>query len=105
MPKASEQPLLILDGPTGTELERRGLRLPAPAWSARAVIERPELLLAIHADYAAAGADVHTACTFRTTATALAGTPHAARWRELCVRAVALCREGAGPGALVAGSI
>jgi S-methylmethionine-dependent homocysteine/selenocysteine methylase len=97
--------VLLLDGPTGTELERRGLPLPPPAWSARAVAERPELLAAIHADYAAAGADVHTACTFRTTATALAGTPLAHRWEELCTQAVRLCRAGAGPRARVAGSI
>ena len=98
-------PVTILDGPTGTELERRGLALPAPLWSARAVIERPELLSAIHRDYALAGAQVHTAATFRTTARALAGTAWAARWDELATRAVALCREAAGPGARVAGSL
>jgi S-methylmethionine-dependent homocysteine/selenocysteine methylase len=95
----------LLDGALGTELERRGLPLPPPLWSARAVAERPELLTAIHRDYAAAGADVHTAATFRTTERALAGTPWAARWRELAARAVALAREAAGPGARVAGSI
>jgi S-methylmethionine-dependent homocysteine/selenocysteine methylase len=95
----------ILDGPTGTELERRGFLLPAPMWSARAVIERPDLLTAIHRDYAAAGAQVHTAATFRTTARALAGTAWAARWDELAARAVALCRQAAGPGARVAGSL
>ena len=95
----------ILDGPTGSELERRGLPLPAPMWSARAVIERPELLAAIHRDYARAGAQVHTACTFRTTARSLAGTAFAARWDELAEQAVALCRDAAGPGARVAGSL
>ncbi len=97
--------LTLLDGPLGTELERRGLPLPAPAWSARAVIEAPALLAAIHADYAAAGAQVHTAATFRTTARALAGTPWAGRWRELVARAVDLCRRAVGPGGRVAGSI
>jgi S-methylmethionine-dependent homocysteine/selenocysteine methylase len=95
----------ILDGPTGSELERRGLPLPAPMWSARAVIEQPELLAAIHREYAQAGAQVHTAATFRTTARALAGTAFAARWDELAARAVALCRKAAGPGARVAGSL
>jgi S-methylmethionine-dependent homocysteine/selenocysteine methylase len=94
----------LLDGPLGTELERRGLPLPAPAWSARAVFERPDLLSAIHADYAAAGADVHTAATFRTTARALRGTPWEGRWEEGVQRAVALCREAAA-GGRVAGSI
>lgn len=94
----------LLDGPVGTELERRGLPLPAPAWSARAVFDRPELLSAIHADYAAAGAEVHTAATFRTTARALRGTPWEGRWEEGVERAVALCRAAAGRGR-VAGSL
>jgi S-methylmethionine-dependent homocysteine/selenocysteine methylase len=97
--------LHVLDGPVGTELERRGLTLPAPLWSARAVLDAPELLSAIHADYAAAGAGVHTAATFRTTATALRGSPWAARWEELARRAVALCRGAVGTRARVAGSI
>jgi S-methylmethionine-dependent homocysteine/selenocysteine methylase len=94
----------LLDGPVGTELERRGLSLPPPAWSARAVFERPDLLAAIHAEYAASGADVHTAATFRTTARALSGTPWAGRWEEGVRRAVALCR-GAAAGGRVAGSL
>lgn len=96
--------ITLLDGPVGTELEARGLRLPAPVWSARAVIERPDLLSAIHRDYAAAGAQVHTAATFRTTARALRGTEWAQRWEELVARAVTLCRAAVGPGR-VAGSI
>ena len=95
----------LLDGPVGTELERRGLALPAPVWSAQAVIERPDLLTAIHRDYAAAGAQVHTAATFRTTARALRDTPWAARWEELATQAVGLCRAAVAPGARVAGSI
>jgi S-methylmethionine-dependent homocysteine/selenocysteine methylase len=96
---------VLLDGPLGSELERRGLPLPAPLWSARAVIERPDLVRAIHEDYAAAGAEVHTAATFRTTARALAGTAWADRWDELARRAVELCREAVGTGARVAGSL
>ena len=65
--------LTFLDGPMGTELERRGVALPAPAWSAAALASAPQLVAAIHADYAAAGADVATAATFRTTRRALAG--------------------------------
>ena len=95
----------LLDGALGTELERRGLPLPAPLWSARAVAEAPALLEQIHREYAEAGAQVHTAATFRTTGRGLAGTPWAGRWRELATQAVALARRAAGPGARVAGSI
>lgn len=105
--------LTFLDGPMGTELERRGLALPAPAWSAVAVAMAPDLVAAIHADYAAAGADVHTAATFRTTRRALAGTPWEGRAAELLRTAVDLARAAAaaaphhptGRPAMVAGSL
>jgi S-methylmethionine-dependent homocysteine/selenocysteine methylase len=73
------------------------------------VLDRPETVTAIHRDYAAAGADVHTSATFRTTARALAGTAGAHqgthRWAHLATRAVELCRAGVGPDATIAGSI
>lgn len=56
----------ILDGAIGTELARRGASLEGRGWSARAITEAPDILGAIHADYAAAGATLHTANTFRT---------------------------------------
>jgi S-methylmethionine-dependent homocysteine/selenocysteine methylase len=105
MPAMDGAPLVLLDGPLGTELERRGLPLPAPMWSARALVEAPLLVSQIHAEYGAAGADVHTANTFRTTARALAGTDWAARWRGLLKLAVSLCRDAVPEGARVAGSL
>jgi homocysteine S-methyltransferase len=52
---------LILDGATGTELERRGVATRLPLWSARALDSNPELVHQIHADYVASGVDVVTA--------------------------------------------
>ena len=97
--------ITLLDGPMGSELERRGIELPAPEWSAYAVREHPDLVREIHNQYAQAGADVHTTATFRTTARALAGSTEGPDWRELTQRAVALCREGAGPLGRVAGGM
>ncbi len=57
---------LLLDGALGTELERRGVSCELPLWSAHALAETPEVLIRIHADYAAAGAEILTANTFRT---------------------------------------
>jgi len=94
---------LLLDGPMGTALEALGLSLPAPLWTAAGVIDRPDSVREVHAGYAAVGASVHTAASFRTTARSLAGSAHAERWVELTTRAVRLCREGAGPGDRVAG--
>jgi homocysteine S-methyltransferase len=57
---------ILLDGPMGTELDRRGGDTSLPLWSARALIDTPELVKQIHLDYIAAGADVITTNTFRT---------------------------------------
>jgi S-methylmethionine-dependent homocysteine/selenocysteine methylase len=89
----------------GTALEARGIELPAPLWTAVGIIDHPDAVADVHREYAAAGAQVHTTASFRTTARALAGTPHAGRWRQLVADAVRLCRQGAGEHATVAGSI
>lgn len=60
-----ENSLLILDGPTGTELNRRGFLTELPLWSAAAIWEQPQALITIHEDYIRAGADIITANTFR----------------------------------------
>ncbi|HET9952174.1 MAG TPA: homocysteine S-methyltransferase family protein [Candidatus Eisenbacteria bacterium] len=60
--------VVVLDGAMGTELDRRGVPTPLPLWSARALLDAPEVVSAIHEDYIRAGADVVTTNTFRTTA-------------------------------------
>ena len=60
--------ILILDGPMGTELHRRGINISLPLWSASAIWERPEIIREIHEDYIDAGADIITTNTFRTDA-------------------------------------
>ena len=58
--------LTLLDGPLGTELDARGVSVALPLWSAGAIDSAPEVIAAIHREYAAGGATVHTANTFRT---------------------------------------
>lgn len=84
----------------GTELQARGLVLPAPLWSARALVDAPDLVRDIHHAYSAAGATVHTANTFRTRRRS-AGE----RWRELTRRAVAIARGAVPTHHRIAGSI
>ena len=90
----------ILNGPTGTELIRRGHDLAGDAWSAVAIEHAPRTLGAIHAEYAAAGATVHTACTFRTQPRMFP-----TRFAELTRKAVNLCREAVPRDHRVAGSL
>lgn len=59
--------VLLLDGATGTELQRRGVPVRPPWWTSAALRTGPgrAVLEAIHADYADAGSLVLTANTFR----------------------------------------
>ena len=98
---------LLLDSGMGTELERRGMRLDLPLWSARALLDRPDLVLEIHRDNVAAGADILTANTFRTQRRTLESAGMGSRAEELTRAAVSLARQAAseaGRPVLVAGS-
>ena len=108
-----EKPI-ILDGALGTELERRGFETTLPLWSAKALIEAPSLVWEIHKDYVEAGADVLSACTFRTTPFTLRKVGLEHRAEELTHQAVRYARAafsevpllaGGRQGGLVAGSI
>jgi S-methylmethionine-dependent homocysteine/selenocysteine methylase len=86
---------LLLDGATGTELERRGLECGLPLWSAHALLEAPAQVGEIHARYVEAGADLLTANTFRTQRRVLRRAGRHGDARALTALAVALAREAA----------
>ncbi len=88
-------PALLLDGAMGTELERRGARTGLPLWSAHALLESPERVETIHADYVNAGAELLTANTFRTQRRTLEVAGLGARAAELTALAVSLARRAA----------
>jgi len=58
---------MVLDGALATELERRGANLEDPLWSAKCLIERPDLIREVHLDYFRAGADVAITATYQAT--------------------------------------
>lgn len=100
--------VLILDGATGTELDRRGVDTSLPLWSARALIVAPHIVRQVHRDYVEAGADVITTNTFRTHRRTLTRAGVGERTRELTQLAVTLAREAleqSGRTAYVAGSM
>tara|TARA_B100000745_G_scaffold271341_1_gene198662 strand:+ start:1054 stop:2004 length:951 start_codon:yes stop_codon:yes gene_type:complete len=105
-------PPLLLDGATGTELNRRGVGTELPMWSAKALLEAPDVLRAVHRDYVLAGAEIITANTFRTHRRSLAAAGYADKAKLLTHKAVELARvaiqdaEPGNPGKVhVAGSI
>ena len=85
--------LLILDGATGTELQRRGAPMHGIAWSAAALQTHPDLVRALHEDYIHAGADVIITNSFSTHRHLLEPAGLADSFHELNRRAVALARE------------
>lgn len=52
--------VMILDGGMGRELKRRGAPFRQPEWSALAMMEAPETVREVHADYIASGAQLIT---------------------------------------------
>jgi len=83
--------ITILDGPMGTALIARGHPAPAPMWSAAALMTAPEAVADLHREYAAAGANVLTANTFRTRPNDVG-----AKWSTLAVQAVELAKTARG---------
>jgi homocysteine S-methyltransferase len=61
------KPCVILDGAMATELEARGCDLHDPLWSAKVLLETPNLIRAVHADYFAAGADCAITASYQAT--------------------------------------
>lgn len=61
----------VLDGGLATELEAGGFVLDDALWSARALIDAPERVAAVHRDYLEAGADVITTATYQATVPAV----------------------------------
>jgi homocysteine S-methyltransferase len=86
--------VLVLDGALATELENRGADLSGGLWSARLLLERPELIAQVHRDYLAAGADVLITASYQAS---LAGFVRAGRTpaeaRALMQHAVSLARQ------------
>jgi S-methylmethionine-dependent homocysteine/selenocysteine methylase len=99
---------IVLDGAMGSELYRRGVATRLPLWSSHALISRPEVVAAVHADHASAGAEVLTTNTFRTNIRTLERGGLSHRFEELNALAVRLARQAAGAApqpTLVAGSV
>jgi S-methylmethionine-dependent homocysteine/selenocysteine methylase len=79
--------IVILDGGTGTELERRGVPMNAEAWCGPATIEHTDVLESIHRDYVAAGADIITANTFASSRLMLGQAGFADRFEDINTKA------------------
>ncbi|GBL21191.1 homocysteine S-methyltransferase 2 [Acidimicrobiaceae bacterium] len=75
--------VIVLDGGTGTELQRRGAQMDPSAWCGPASLNNSELLTQVHIDYINAGADVITANTFASSRLMLTPAGYADRVEEI----------------------
>ena len=102
--------IVLMDGPTGTELQRRGVSMDPAAWCGPATLGNDALLTQIHLDYIRSGSEVITANTFSASRLMLTHAGIADRSAEIARRAVeaALRARDAAPDPariLVAGSL
>ncbi|MEY4377113.1 MAG: hypothetical protein RJB26_1663 [Pseudomonadota bacterium] len=98
----------ILDGGTGRQLQRIGAPFRQPEWSALALIEGPQFVSQVHADFIAAGAQGITTNSYALVPFHLGAERHAASAAALADLAGRLAREavqGAASPVLVGGSL
>lgn len=105
--KAGE--LFILDGGTGTELEKRGVPMEAGAWCGAAAMDNANILEEIHKDYIDAGADIITANTYSTSRLMLASSGHEKNFLEINKKTIASAQKARASSSekdiLIAGSL
>ncbi|MCX8596525.1 MULTISPECIES: homocysteine S-methyltransferase [unclassified Gilliamella] len=58
---------IIIDGALASELQRRGCDLNDSLWSAKVLIEQPDLIRQVHYDYFKAGADCATTASYQAS--------------------------------------
>lgn len=99
----------ILDGGMSRELVRLGAELRQPEWSALALMESPDIVRRVHAEFIAAGADVVTTNSYALVPFHIGEDRFREEGRSLIALAGRLAREAAdatGEGTVrVAGSL
>ena len=85
--------VVVIDGGTGTELERRGADMHSDVWCAMATLSHPAMLRGVHEDYIRAGARIITANTFSSSLNMLGPAGLADRFQEANRVAVEIALE------------
>lgn len=84
---------LIIDGGTGTEIEKRGVPMDDASWCAAALQSHPETVREVHESYIEAGAEVIIANTFTASRHVLEEAGLGESFEKLNRRGVELARE------------
>ncbi len=107
--------VLLMDGGTGSEIQRRGVNVNKGitseefgVWSAAANVDAPGVVRAIHEDYLRAGADIIISNNFYTSQAKMATIGAGDEWEEYTRRGGEIAvqtRDAVNPEAYVAGGI
>ncbi|MDO4615133.1 MAG: homocysteine S-methyltransferase family protein, partial [Lachnospiraceae bacterium] len=85
---------LVMDGPMGTELERRGYDVNDALWSAKFLKENPDAIRQIHYDYLRAGADMITCASYQASVSGFTENGYSEEEAEaLIVKSLELAKE------------
>ena len=106
--KLRNNQIVVMDGGTGSELQRRGVPMSRSAWSGLAVHSHPDVVRAVHEDYIAAGAEVIITNTFGTARFLLESAGLGEEFERINRNAVRLAiqaRDASGKDIAIAGSI
>jgi len=97
---------IILDGGTGTDIQRRGAPMSGETWCAEVNLTHPDIVRAVHEDYIRAGADIITANTFASSALSFNHYGRDDDLLKIDAAAVAIAKQAAaGKPVAVAGSV
>lgn len=97
---------IILDGGTGTDIQRRGAPMSGETWCAEVNLTHPEIVRAVHEDYIRVGADIITANTFASSALSFNHYGRDDDLLKIDAAAVAIAKAAAaGKPVAVAGSV
>ncbi len=100
--------LILLDGGMGQELISRNASSQGVLWSAKALFDFPEAVLAVHEDYIRAGADVITANSYaciRNNFEPQGLLDRLGEMNRLAVELAQRARDNSGKPVLIAGSM
>ena len=93
MTRINDGECILIDGATGTEVERRGVPQLKHAWNGGGALSHPDIVRKIHQDYINRGAEVVISNTFATSKHALTDAKQDANFEALNERGVKLAIE------------
>ncbi|MEM7030867.1 MAG: homocysteine S-methyltransferase family protein [Chloroflexota bacterium] len=99
---------ILIDGATGTEVERRGVPQIEGAWNGGGTLSHPDIIRQIHEDYIQCGAQLIISNTFATSRHILQASGVEEHFEFINQRAVELAceaRDRTNPEVLVAGGV